>query len=281
MKKTLLLVIIAAVSTFILISCGKEEGILANPNGSDPNANPNNPTSKCYITDIKYIEDNEVYTTKFTYNSKNQLETKEEDGNTTKYEYDKDNRITKMIMNGDGVEIFTYEYDGKGNMSKVKYTSEGTQVTISLSEYIFTTNAKGQVEKVQAISEDGPTDFLFEYDTKNNIKKIIATDGSDKFTLLENLKLDDKSNVYLNTNLSKAYLPHIIIGTIFGVNMTSFFNANNILSDNVVSIFSGDAETSTYTYGYTTEGFPSKMSVVRVYDGETTKAEETYTYTCK
>jgi hypothetical protein len=63
--------------------------------------------------------------------------------------------------------------------------------------------------------------------------------------------------------------------------MTNLFNANNILSDNVISFFSGDAEVSNYEYGYTAEGYPSKMTVIRKYDGDTTTEEETYKYNCK
>lgn len=293
MKKTLLSVIIATLSTFTLLSCGDESGMLANPdatvNPSDPNGNPGNPsnpnnTPKCYVSEIKNTEDGQSYITKFTYNSKNLLETKDEDGFVTKYQYDANNRITKMIMDDSGVgtvETFSYEYDGKGNMSKVKYDSEGGTAEILVSEYIYTTNAKGQVEKIQAISPDGPIDMILEYDANNNIKKISATDGAQKITLLENLKFDTKSNVYTNTNLSKAYLPHIILTTLFGINMTYLFNANNILSDSVISFLSGEAEVSTYEYLYTKEGLPSKMTATRKYDGETTKEEETYTYTCK
>lgn len=288
MKKTLLSVIIATLSTFSLLSCGDETGMLANPNGSVNPSNPGNPgnpnTPKCYVSEVKNTENGKSYTTKFIYNSKNLLETKDEDGLVTKYEYDANSRITKMVINdsnAETVETFTYEYDGKGNISKVKYNSEGGMAELLLSEYNFTTNAKGQVEKIQAISPDGPIDMLFEYDASSNIKKISVTDGAKKITLLENLKFDGKANVYTNTNLSKAYLPHIVVTTLFGINMTYLFNPNNILSDSVVSFLTGDSEVSTYDYGYTAEGFPSKMTVLRKYDGETSKEEETYTYTCK
>src|SRR6218665_114341 len=203
MKKTLLLVIIAALSTFILLSCGKEDIMLANPNGStnpsNPNGNPgtptnpNNNTPKCYVSEIKNTEDGNSYITKFIYNSKNLLETKDEDGFVTKYEYDANSRITKMVIEGDGIETFTYEYDSKGNISKVKYNvSESTQFKLVVDEFKFTFNAKGQVEKIEAVSEEDPLDFLLEYDAKNNIKKIIASGGGQKFTLLENVKFEDR-----------------------------------------------------------------------------------------
>ena len=98
--------------------------------------------------------------------------------------------------------------------------------------------------------------------------------------LIENLKFDDKFNVYANTNLAKAHLPYVIVGTVWGLNFTFLCNTNNLLNDSATSMFSGDTETSTYNYGYTAEGFPSKMTATRTYDGETTKEEETYKYTC-
>ncbi|RYU95567.1 hypothetical protein [Emticicia agri] len=292
MKKTLLSVIIATLSTFALLSCDDEGGMLANPagiNSSDPNGNPGNPnnpnnpntTPKCYVSEIKNTEDGTSYVTKFTYNSKNLLESRDETDGKTSFEYDANNRITKMNLNSPGIETFTYEYDSKGNMSKIKYFAEGGVLEIDISEYLLTTNAKGQVTKVQAIGEDGALDFFFEYDANNNITKIIFDDGEDKYTLVQNLKFDNKSNAFLNTNLSKAHIPHIIIGALFGVNTTSLFNTNNVLSDSAFSFFQGEEVTTTYDYGYTAEGFPSKMTAMRKSGGETQKEETTYIYTCK
>lgn len=298
MKKFLLSVIIAASSTFILQSCGKEDVILANPNGStnpsDPNGNPSNPNNpnnpgnpnsgapKCYVTEIKNIDSEGASTiTKFVYNAKNVLmSTDEEDGKTT-YEYDANNRIIKMNLNSTGIENFTYEYDSKGNMSKIKYFEQGSSFQLDISEYVLSTNSKGQVDKVQAKSEDDTMEFLFEYDGKGNITKIIMNDEGDKYPLVQNLKFDDKSNVYLNTNIAKAYIPHIIVAALFGGNGTSLFNPNNILSDSVFSFFSGDEQVGTYNYGYTAEGFPSKVTVMRKLGTKTTKEEVNYTYSCK
>jgi YD repeat-containing protein len=283
MKKTLLLVIIATLSTCILLSCGKEDE-LANPKGStNPNGNPGNPSekSKCYITELRTSEKGETHTTTFTYNAKNLLESKNDDDGKTTYEYDANNRITKMNLNSLGVETFTYEYDSKGTMTKIKYDEKDAELSIDISEYILSTNAKGQVDKVQGVTSDGPLNFLLEYDAKGNITKVIMDDEGDKYTLIQNLKFDDKSNVYLNLNLAKAHIPHVIVGALFGVNTTFLVNINNVLSDTVISFIFGDVVNTTYDYGYTTEGFPSKMTSQSKVSGETQKTEETYIYTCK
>ena len=80
MRKTLLPVIIATLSTFILLSCGKEDGMLANPEGSiNPNPGGNNVNAnakKCYVSEIKTSQDDpneEESIVRFTYNAKNLL----------------------------------------------------------------------------------------------------------------------------------------------------------------------------------------------------------------
>lgn len=286
MKKKLLLVIIATLPALMLLSCGKEDVILADPNGgskpTDPNSGGNN-AKKCYVSEMKFTEDGVVKITKFNYNSKNLLESREESDGKTTFEYDANNRITKMNLYSKGIENFTYEYDSKGNMSKIKYYAEGAEIVVGISEYILSTNAKGQVDKIKAIStEDEETfDLFLEYDANNNITKLILDDGEEKLTLIQNFKFDNKSNIFLNTNLSKAHIPHVILGAFFGVNTTSLFNANNVLSDSAFSFFTNEEITTTYDYGYTTEGFPSRMTASRKTGGETEKEEQTFTYTCK
>lgn len=292
MKETLLLVIIATLSTFVLVSCGKEGGMLVNPNGikpTDPDGNsgePNNGAKKCYVNEMSYSSEDYNYTTKFTYNSKNLLESKDDDGDKWNYTYDANNRLTKIEVFSDGEETFNYEYDSKGNITKVKYNSEGSAFSLLIDEFIFTTNAKGQVEKIQTVSEDDESDniFFLEYDSKSNIKKVLIDLDGVKQTILENVSFDDKSTVYQNTNLSKASLPMILISLAFGENYTSLFNVNNVLSEKLMTIsFTGEIETTTsiYTYGYSAEGYPSKMNVTRNTGAESYKEEEKYSYTCK
>lgn len=287
MKKFLLLLIIAAFSTFIMVSC-KEDVILANPDGTGKTNNPggtngNNGsnTKKCYLNEMVYTSDEVEYKTIFKYNSQNLLESKDEDGDITNYEYDSNGLLTKMVINSDGKETFQYQYDAKGNITKVKYDAQNTFFSLSFSEYIYTTNAKGLVEKIQGVSEEGNLDFIFEYDNKSNIKKVMVDIGTGKQTVLENISFDDKSNVFLNSNISKHSLPLIIAGVMFGENMTYYYNSNNITSSSALVFFSGEMESLTYKYEYTPEGFPSKMTATRKSSSETYNEQETYTYNCK
>ncbi len=298
MKKTLLSVIIATLSTFTLISCGDESGMLTNPDGvvnpSDPNGNPGNPnnpnaTNKCYIKEIKTTsaDPDDASTVKLTYNSKNLIESREDNGEKTTFEYDENNRLTKInAPASSGInrsETLYYEYDGKGNMSKIKYEIKDPDFDDAIIEYALTINAKGLVEKVRETSPDqeGFYDYLLEYDGKNNITKVILVEDGEKTTLVENLKFDDKSNAYVNANLAKAFLPLILMGADFGLNITYYFNTNNILSDKIYSPFTEEYVPGTYDYAYSPEGYPLKMTISRKTSMGTEKEEQTFTYSCK
>jgi len=288
MKRTLLLLIQLILPVVLLISC-KEENLInagSRPNANNPNTpgtttNPSTPnsTTKCYLKSISGKEDFGNYSSSFSYNAKNLLEKEEGDGQTTLCVYDASNRISKIThTDGNAVEIFSYEYDSKGNITKAKYTSTDALLDLPFQEFIYTTNSKGQVEKVTAVTSDEKIEFNLEYDAKSNLKKIILN-ADKKETILENVSFDDKSNIYANTGLSKVNIPIIIIGSVFGENLSYFLNTNNILSDKTLSVFS--TNTTTYKYEYTKDGFPSKMSYIRKVDTDTEKGEEAYSYDCK
>lgn len=294
MRKTLLPVIIATLSTFVLLSCGKEDGMLANPDGPiNPNPGGNNGNAnakKCYVSEIKTSQDDpneEESIVRFTYNAKNLVESREENGEKVSFQYDANNRIIKMSAPAspsfDRSETITYQYDSKGNMSKIIYEIKSSDPEGYTMEYALSTNAKGQVEKIRETTSDDEEfyDYLLEYDGKNNITKVIILEDGVKTTLVENLKFDDKSNAYTNTNLSKAFLPFILIGADFGSNFTYFYNANNVLSDKVLSPFSEEIVPGTYDYGYTAEGFPSRMTLSRESPFGIQKEEQTFRYNCK
>lgn len=291
MKKLFLLLTLSTVLLFTLNSCEEEQlivkgdGTTSGTSGGSTSGSTTGPTSsssKCFIKEIIETEDGEKYKNAFTYNAKNLLTSLNQDGAVSTYEYDANNRITKLTMvDGVAVETFTYTYDSKGNMNNIKYSSKNTQISLSVSEYILTSNASGQVTQVTAVNkEDGNIDFLFEYD-KNNLKKISASAGGKKETLLENLTFDTKTSVYANAGLSKAAIPFIIIGLYFGENLTYFMNVNNILTDKVTGVFTGGAATTTYKYEYTKENVPSKMTYIQVDGTDKYEGSATYSYDCK
>lgn len=288
MKKPLLLLIISTALLFSLNSC-EEENLIAGASTNTGNTT-NNPTTgtntgstitKCYVKEITEIEDGETYKNKLTYNTKNLLTTLDQDGAVSTYEYDANNRVTKLtIVDGVAVETFTYSYDSKGNMSNIKYTSKNTPINFLVSEFKLTANSSGQITQVTAVTEDGNLDFLFEYD-KNNVKKVMVSDNGMKETLLENLTFDTKTGAYTNTSLAKANIPAVIIGLFFGENLTYYMNANNILTDKVIGVFTGEPITTTYKYEYTKDNLPSKMTFIQIDGTDKYEGSTAYTYDCK
>ena len=147
MKKTILLVAVAAVSTFTLLSCGSEELNLVNPDGAK------GPKLTCTLTEMKGVADGETSTLKLTYNSKNLLVSQLDGDKGLRLEYDDKDRIIKMTSNEGGEESIKYEYDNKGNISKAIYEVKDGPVSAH-SEFIYTTNANGQVEKITLVSDE-------------------------------------------------------------------------------------------------------------------------------
>lgn len=271
-------------SLTLLLSCEEEDLINggSKSTGNTGTTTGNTNTSKCYIKDILETSEQDTYKYQFTYNAKNLLEKINNDGSIFNYEYDGNNRVTKLsIVDGAATEMFNYSYDSKGNMTNIKYEAKDTPFNILIKEFNLTTNVSGQVSKVIAVTNDGNIEFLLDYDAKNNVKKIALNTGTEKVTLIENLTFDDKSNVYANTGLSKADIPFVLLGAAFGENSTYYMNTNNILTDIGVSFLSDDVSATTYKYEFTKDGFPSKMSYVRIIGKDQETGSGTYIYDCK
>ncbi|GGD61510.1 hypothetical protein GCM10011514_26920 [Emticicia aquatilis] len=290
MRKLLLLLTLSTFSLLILNSCEEEnlitgastnQGNSTNSPTTGSNTGTTTTTTKCYVKTIVEVEDGDTYTNKLAYNTKNLLTTSDQDGALSTYEYDANNRVTKLtLVDGAGVETYTYSYDSKGNMSNIKYTAKNTPVSLFITEYKLTTNASGQVSQVTAVTEDGNIDFILEYQG-NNIKKLIASADGKKETLIENLTFDAKSNVFVNAGLAKANIPFIIVGAFFGTNMTKFVNANNVLTDKLLGVFSTDPVTTTYKYEYSKDNLPTKMTYIQIDGKDKLEGSATYTYDCK
>ncbi len=294
MKKQLLHIAISAFLVATFSACEEENlisGSTKSTNGTTtPIATPPTTTpptttptgTKCYIKDESGVIDGATYKSVYTFNAKNLLEKVDNDGAINTYGYDANGRITSItIVDGAATETFTYVYDTKGIITNVKYTAKNTPFEVFIKDYTFTSNAAGQVTKVIAATKDGNLEFTLEYDAKSNLKKIIVVVGGTKETLFENLSFDDKPNVYANAGLGKVNIPFLLIGAFFGQNLSHYMNTNNVLTDSRISPFSDDPIKTVYTYTYTKEGQPSKMSYVETTGKEKTTGSSNYSYTCK
>ncbi|PLK46399.1 hypothetical protein [Emticicia sp. TH156] len=147
MKKTILLIAVAAISTFTLLSCGSEDLFLVNPNGAKE------PMQTCTVTEMKQVDGEDSVIVKLSYNSKNLLVSQLTGNKGFRFEYDDKDRIVKLTSNEGDEETIKYEYDGKGNISKAVYDLKGKMVSMH-SEFIYTTNANGQVDKITLVTEE-------------------------------------------------------------------------------------------------------------------------------
>lgn len=286
MKRILLLLTISVFSLTTFISC-EDENLINGASGNtvtnpSTGTNTGTNTSKCYLREVIEVEDGERYSTKLIYNTKNILEKTDNDGAITSYEYDGSGQVSKQIItDGAAIETYSYSYDSKGNITNIKYTAKDTPFNLFITEYQITTNSSGQITLVEAVTEDGNVDFLFEYDAKSNVKKIIVSADGRKETLIENLSFDDKLSAFSNVGLKKIEVPLIIIGAFFGENLTYFMNANNVLSDKTLGFFSTEIATTTYKYEYTKDGFPSKMTYLQIDGTDRYEGSSTFNYDCK
>ena len=284
MKKILLLLTFTLTSFIVLISCKDENLITGASNATDTTANNSNSgsTTKCYLNNEIETKDGSSYKSTFIYNTKNLLEKINNDGSISTYEYDTNNRVTRLtLVDGAAKETFTYTYDSKGNIVKVVYDATGTPYDILIKDYTFTSNANGQVTKVSANTPNGVVSFGFEYDAKNNLKKIVLTGGGQTETVIENLTFDDKPNVYTNSGLGKVHIPLILLGTLFGGNLSYYMNTNNILTDKSLSFFGLDVSTTTYKYEYNKDNLPTKKTYTTTIGTDKSTGSNTYSYTCK
>ena len=290
MNKKLRLLLIVILSLTLLISCEEENLINGGSKSTSTTVTSTTGTtttgtttsSKCYVKDITEVIGKNTYKTQFTYNTKNLLEKANNDGAITTYDYDASSRVTKQtVVNGTATETYSYTYDSKGNITNIKYVAKNTPIDIFVKEYIITSNTSGQITKVIAVTEDVNVDFLFEYDSKSNVKKLIVSVNGKKETLIENVMFDDKSNAFLNANLAKVNIPFVIVGAFFGENLTYFMNNNNVLTDKIVGVFTPEVATTTYKYEYTKEGFSSKMTNVKIIGKDQETGVNTYTYNSK
>ncbi|MGD1839426.1 MAG: hypothetical protein ACFB0B_00795 [Thermonemataceae bacterium] len=207
--------------------------------------------NRCRMTVIEETEgENKKITQTFTY---------DESGNVVKweldergaaaisystYEYDEQNRLVKeMQYEGDNptpVESSTIVYESEATIL-VKNEEGETSTT-------YTLNEAGRITKVDFGSGEYER---YEYDENGNITKRFGNTDFPPYEAVEKeyVRYDDKKNKY--TTLPDNFR------LIFAISV------NNVLEEK--SYFNGGGEnkldgTSTYTYEYNDEGFPTKRT---------------------
>ena len=211
------------------------------------------------------------------------------DGDSYKFAYDEQNRISKifeyyegslsntkpLIYSGNNlVELgfvprntissyWTYEYTKSGNTITITETnwliSSGSIVHTNI--VTLTLNSDGL--PVKEVSDSGET--TFQYDRNGNIMKRLSDSGTDE------MKYDDKKSPFYNCKTPKWWLQSNYLGSV-GIhhNITEYAWMDD----------EGYNGKTTYTYVYDSDGFPAQATVI-VYDDKGVKSNEweaMYTY---
>ena len=199
-----------------------------------------------------------------------------------KYEYDSQNRITKLLWYDDDGKLWgskTFTYDGADlvkviivksytNISTEEFTRNGDVITIKCS-YLYGTpslhlNSDGLPDRQEVIMEDYYYLDTYDYQNGNLVKythKFCQKIDDDDFVIIAedntNYKYDDKKSPFYNCNSPKWYM--IWNFDWYGIH-------NNVIEKDDI----------TFKYGYDVDGFPTKCTITNNY-GETSVIEFNYT----
>ena len=215
-------------------------------------------------------------------------------GDYIKYEYDNQNRITKVLGYYDGkvysTETFTYSGDDLVKTVTVwTYPSEqnstydfvksenGNTITVTEkwngeevgSPITITLNSNGLPAKMERSEEDWSRSLNYQYQG-NNFTKITDkyTEGELVEEIASEYKYDNNKAPFYHCKTPKWYLIWSIQGTI-GVH------------NNMIEATWEDGK-SVLTYDFDADGYPTKMTVKTVYDEDyEDEWERTFTYKVK
>ena len=209
-----------------------------------------------------------------------------------KFEYDEQNRISKISNYSNGslrftnpltysgndltemgfvpennlnISYYTFEYAKSGNTITVTgtqiRTSSGSTGVISTST--LTLNSDGL--PVKEVSNDSET--TFQYDSNGNVTKCLSNSRT------EEIKYDDKKSPIYNCKTQKWWLQRYFQE--YGIG-----NHNNI-TEYAWTKNDGYGYKNTHTYVYDSDGFPTKATVKQEYIDENIESiewEATFTY---
>jgi hypothetical protein len=198
-----------------------------------------------------------------------------------KYEYDSQNRITKLLWYDNDGKLWgskTFTYDGADlvkviivksytNISTEEFTRNGDVITINCS-YLYGIqslhlNSDGLPDRQEVIMEDYYYLDTYDYQNGNLVKYIhkFCQKIEDDFVIIAedntNYKYDDKKSPFYNSNFPKWYM--IWDFDWYGIH-------NNVI----------ERDDITFEYDYDTDGFPTKCTITNSY-GETSVIEFNYT----
>lgn len=196
------------------------------------------------------------YVSDFTYDSSDKLTewNYQENGSSSYsddyvYNYDTNGNLTSYTANNENVNL---EYNG--NIITASGTIEGN----SNSEADLELNANGMVIKLTEVNQY----TNFEYNSNGNMITAKSYDNSDNLLLEYTLNYDDKINPFYG-QLESIYIERFIefFWEFEGIFISGFEGYSfPFLKNNITSISKTGGETTTYTYVYDSENYPTDVN---------------------
>ncbi|TWR31143.1 hypothetical protein FPZ43_01290 [Mucilaginibacter pallidiroseus] len=157
------------------------------------------------------------------------------------YTYDAQNNLVKSVITR-GSSIATFNYNYQNNIPTVVDYTNTSETPATFTTKITVQNDKVSVSETTSPNGDGGiTSFL--YNEQNLIKESVQSKTS-SYNQTISYDFGTNHNPYLNTG-NKWKLPDV-----------PYANKNEILTE--TSLNNGSSSTTTYTYAYNQDGYPTK-----------------------
>ena len=250
--------------------------------------------SYCKDTGIEVDPDNEG-------NAKDKcviISNKRNDGNTTLYIYEKNKVIgiegfadfNTLVYNGIYLEKainskdksyeIAFEYNQDGLLSKVNFIGRDSQNRQFIYSTHITYNKNRDIgEMVFNWPTLEETIVIFNYDTKGNIKTILANIDGRMKNLLWNKSFDDKNAPYQSQQIGRVFSYFMVYGLLVGgENWTYYLNQNNVLESEVY--IGNSTRKFSSQYQYNNLEFPISARTTIKVDNNSKERTETFGYDC-
>lgn len=271
MKKTKLILILILLNV-ILFSCSSDDS----SNNPDQKPEPEPTTSKLVKTE-KISETRKI---DYTYNSNDLISslngTYNSFGYISDFTYDSENRLTEWNYQETGSssysDTYTYAYNSNGLLSSYSANSEDATITYNGNIITLTGQIEGNANSHAEIELNNNGLIIkftesnqytnFGYDSNGNLVSAQSYDNTDNLLSEFTIQYDEKINPFYG-QMESIYIERFIeffwefdgiyIGGFEGYSFP--FLKNNIASINEVS-----GGTTTFTYTYDSENYPTNVS---------------------
>ena len=207
------------------------------------------------------------------------------DGSATKFEYDAQNRIVKLLNEYN--ETYTLTYSGN-DLVKIERTPndndgekyfdiKGNTITIEGRGWgdTLTVNKDGYIGKWTGADHQDRSEIAFQYQHGNVTKRTtvnINDEHDERFELTSEYKYDDKRSPFYNNKTPKWFLQWYFIYRLE-------FGLNNNVTERYTDSSSTNKTYASYIYEYDNDGLPTKQTTTETeLDSSKTTYVTAFTY---